>query len=258
MKSLIIIALCLVLVPVAKGQQGCPSPFGKTDESLKRFQIGAGLGLTTFKGERKSANAMGTAGYFNFDYQFAKGLSVGIRTQYGSFKISPNNFDSREMDSRYFGYGAGILIHPFEVINGKADRRNGTSIGRNIAEDFYFGVDILNVSNRFNYIYRNLADQNTYGPIEGYDANGEPIFKNKVNSLMLPSFNIGLAPTLNRSKKGHTSANKNVLRLVLNAQFNFAIDDELDGYTPYGENMNKINEKNDVYNFYSLGLRYSF
>ncbi|MCI0919828.1 hypothetical protein [Sphingobacterium rhinopitheci] len=258
MKSIITILLCLVVVSFAKSQPGCPSPFAKTDETMKRFQIGIGGGLTALKGDRKSANAMGTAGYFNFDYQFVRGLYAGLRMQLGSLKMSPVNYDYRESDARYFGYGAGVLIHPIELINGADNRRRATSMARNLVKDFYIAVDVLNVSSRFNSVYRDLSDYNSYGPIEGNDADGVPIFKNRVTSLMLPSLNIGLAPVLNSRTQTNSSGKKNVIRLVLNAQFNFANNDELDGYTPYDQNMNRISEENDRYNFYSLGLRYSF
>lgn len=258
MKRIILLIFCVCGAIIAKSQPNCPDPFGRTN-SINRFHIGAGVGLTQLKGDREMSNAFGIGGYLNADYQIINGLFAGLRSQFGTLKMAKTNNDSRFIESRYVGFGAGFLIHPFMMIYGQDDhRRGGVSIGKDLLTSFYLGADILNVTNNIKSIYRgNPVANNAYGPVDHYDGSGNPVFKDKVNALILPALNIGIAPILNKNKS-QSRNKKNYMSLVLNAQFNFANNDDLDGYTPYDQNRNRIDEKNDFYSFYSLGLRYSF
>lgn len=258
MKKIIILILCSVVLDCAYAQPNCPSPFGgkwakSRGNAINRYQVGAGLGFTNLKGDRKDARAWGIGGYLNVDYQIIEGLFVGIRGQYGSLKMNATHSDARALDSRYFGFGGGVRLHPFDLFAATDARDMEVSMAKGLLHAFYVGADVLHLTNKFSTIYRgNPVNNNAYGPVDHYDTNGKPVFKEKTNSLMLPSLNIGLAPIINRS-----STNQ-LLRLVLNAQFNFANNDLLDGYTPIDANMNRVNTENDSYSFYSLGLSYSF
>jgi len=257
MKTLSLFLFCLLLIEYGYAQPNCPSPFsGKKSKSTvsNRYQIGLGLGFTNLKGDRKNANSWGTAGYLNLDYQLIEGLYIGARSQYGSFSMAPINGDPRQLDSRYFGLGGGVMLYPLVLMNMGDSRSADYSPGIRFLRSLYLGADILQVSNKFNTIYRAPAlGGNSYGPIDHFDSNGMPVFKEKVKSTMLPSLNIGLAPILNKN-----SSSAHTFRLVFNAQFNFANNDELDGYTPIDSNNEKISLGNDFYSFYSIGLRYSF
>lgn len=253
MKKISLLSLSLIIVGIAKSQPGCPSPFGANARSYPSYQVGIGGGFTKLKGDSKNTNNHSMSTYLNVDYQVVKGLFFGLRVQLGSFKMAGMNNDARALDSRYRAFGAGVLIQPIEMINNNKDKKRRYSFKRDLFESMYVGTDILNISNRFKTIHRNPDNPSTWGPVDYYDVNGVPVFKEKVNAWLLPSLNIGIAPALNRKSMG-----QNIIRLVVNAQFNFANNDDLDGYTPYNNAGNRINENNDRYNFYSLGLSYSF
>ncbi len=254
MKKIILLIFCLISVNLTFAQSGCPSPIGRYKaHSLQRFQVGTGVGITSLKGDRKNSNAFGAAGYFNFDYQLIKGLFFGVRTQFGSLRMKPVNFNDKEMNSRFFGFGGGILIHPFELINKDTGRQFEKSIGNYILESFYLGADVLSLQNSFKYIHRSSPlTPDSYGPIDYYDQNGNPVFKDKVSTLLLPALSVGISPILNKNNERFK------IRAVVNAQFNFTDSDELDGFTPYDANMQRIKTNNDWYSFYSLGLRCLF
>lgn len=259
MERIVLLFFCLIATHLLKAQSDCPPPFDMRKSGDSRYQLGAGVGLTNLKGDNKSSSGMGLGYYLNFDYKLSKGVFVGLRGQIGELKMVRTNTDFREMNSKYTAIGAGILLHPFEIINQEDERLQMRSIGKDILESFYLGVDALSVSNSIKSINRgNPIRNHAYGPTEGVDANGRPIFKQTVHSLMLPSLNIGFAQALIKNKRRRNSSSKNIFRLVLNAQFNFANNDDLDGYTPIDDNKNRVSQENDRYNFYSLGVRYSF
>lgn len=260
MKKLYFLIFCVFAVNVAIAQPGCPSPFGKNKSGINRpndnkFELGAGIGVTSLNGDNKSSKTLGIGYYLNFDYKLVQGLYIGLRGQMGTFKVGQTSVDKRSLESDYMGFGAGLLIHPFEMIN----KGYGNSIGKDLLDAFYVGADILSVSNKIKSINRgNPAGNYFHGPVDGTDGSGNPIFKDKVSALMLPSLNIGFAPALNKHRARDKNTTKNIIRIVLNAQFNFANNDELDGYTPLDANGQPDNSSKDSYYFYSLGLRYSF
>lgn len=264
MRSIFLLLFCFITVSIASAQLNCPPPFGKKSGKSSSgdgaFQLTLGAGLTDLKGDIPKANSFGIGTYLNLDYRFYKGVYAGLRSQFGSLKAKGSNFDVREMDSRYLGFGAGFYVHPFELILSSNSSRQSESIGRDILEAFYVGADVLYVSNTIKSINRNnLIDNSFYGPIKYYNNNGVPIFKNTVTSLMLPSVNVGFAPALNKIRDNRrVNGNKTIYRLVFNAQFNYGNNDDLDGYVAYDKNMKSISKGNDKYNFYSLGLRITF
>lgn len=250
MKKITLLIFSVVFVGHIYAQPNCPDPMSHKPigNELNRCQIGAGGGITTLSGNRKNANAFGMAGYLTFDYQVVKGAYVGLRGQFGSLRMEALPTDKRELNSSYASFGGGISIHPFELL---LQQENDTERG-SFLNAFYLGADIMSLSNKISSIYREAPNTYTYGPVDHVDVNGDPVFKDKVGTTILPSFNVGLAPILN-----HKSKNK--IKLVLNAQFNFGNNDDLDGYTPVDVNGSLVEPNHkDGYNFYSLGLRYSF
>ncbi|MCI0919827.1 hypothetical protein [Sphingobacterium rhinopitheci] len=266
MKNLILSLLAITVVETLHGQLYCPDtyskkkPNAKYNNSISTFQVGFGAGLTTLKVDRRLPNANGLGSYFNFDYRITKGLFLGARAQIGSLWIEPGAeplFDNRSLFSRYTSFGGGVLIYPFDLLEEEDNGRGALSIKRYFLNALYIEVDVMKTSNRLKSIFRDPNDFTTYGPIDHYNADGIPIFKDKVNSWMLPALNFGFSPMINYRKLKNSSG-KYILRFVANAQFNFANNDILDGYTPLDGNGDKIDYGNDFYRFYSLGIKYSF
>lgn len=266
MKKNILLIFCLIFIKISHAQLDCPDtytrkkPNAKYYNSVSTFQVGFGAGLTTLKVDRRLPNANGLASYFNLDYRIKKGLFLGARAQLGSLWIEPGAlplFDNRKLFSRYTSFGGGILIYPLDLFEEEDNGRGALSIKRYFLNALYLEIDVMKTTNRLLSIHRDYDDYNTYGPIENYDTDGRPVFKDKVSSWMLPALNLGFSPMIN-FRKLKNSSGKYILRFVANAQFNFANNDILDGYTPLDGNGVKIDYGNDFFRFYSLGIKYSF
>ncbi|MGN0003657.1 MAG: hypothetical protein ACI35V_09490 [Sphingobacterium composti] len=241
-----------ILLPFFAFSQYCPPTSGKLGE-YSPFHVTAGYGITKMYGDINNNSAIGGAGTIQLDYQFIRGLYIGVETQFGSLKTEVNsNAEPRQSHNSYFAGGLVLTAHPFQLVA----KRNymHRKLADDILESFFVGVGSFYLINNYDHIYRNVNDPSTYGPIEDFDENQQPIFKTRTRTLILPSLNVGsVIPLTQRSYH-----NANILSLVVKAQFNFGQNDLLDGYTPYNSNGRVVEAENDVYNFYSLGLRYSF
>lgn len=250
-------SLVLILVFFgAKAQEGCPTPFGVQNE-LKRYHVSAGVGLTNLYGDIDKPSTIGKAFFVKGDYQIKRGLYAGIEGQFGSLEAVASIIDAREVKNNYLAGGLILTFHPFEFFSsGSSSQESVIGVLKN---SFYVGVGILGVMNNYDSVYRKndmdvTVPPGHYGPIESDNGTGNPVFKKKINSYTRPTVNVGLAVPINRrySKSGsYWSA-------LVNAQFNFANNDLLDGYIPYNESFQRIGTKNDMYTMYSLGARYSF
>lgn len=250
---LLLILSVLITTPLLAISQYCPPLSDKADGG-RQFHITVGYGITRLYGDVNENNALGSAGTIKFDYSFIKGLYFGLESQFGSLKTDAiNSAVPRQSDNDYIAGGVVATIHPFEFFSGKKYGR--PTFGDLFAESLFIGVGALYVINNYDYIYRDVNNPSTYGVIEEVNEYGYPTFKERTRSLVLPSLNFGTAFPLNYQ---HNNYRGNVLSAVLKAQINFSGNDALDGYTPYNSDGTLINSANDVYNFYSLGLRYSF
>jgi hypothetical protein len=250
MRFYLIIFLCVCcLAPVIA--QYCPPLSGKLGET-KRFHITAGYGITQLYGDVHNNNAIGSSGTITVDYQIKKGLLIGVESQFGSLITEVINSDNpKQSHNDYMAGGFRVIMHPFSFFSKKSYLRSFKDV---ILESLYVGVGSLYIINHYDYIYHNPANYSTYGMVEGYDNSGLPIFKDRTRTLILPSMNLGAVLPLNNQ----LTSNGPALSLVINSQFNMGQNDVLDGYTPYSINGNPSKSANDFYNFYSLGLRYSF
>ena len=233
--------------------QFCPPMSGKVGEK-KLFHITAGFGITKLYGDLGDNDALGSAGTILVDYQVKKGLFVGIESQFGRLltEASDNfNANAKQSHNNYMAGGFRVTFHPFGFFANKKYLQSYTDV---LLESLYVAAGSLYIINNYDYVYRNLNDFSTYGDIAGRDNNGDIIFSDRTRTLILPSLNVGTVLPLNNT----LSNTGPVLSLVANAQVNFGGNDLLDGYTPYDGNGRLIPGNNDMYNFYSLGLRYSF
>lgn len=251
MRRYLILFLSICCFNVASAQY-CPPLSGKLG-GYNSFHVTAGYGITKMYGDVGNNSALGSAGTIQLDYQFVRGLYVGLESQFGSLKTEvKSNADPRQSQNNYLAGGVVLTAHPFALLSNKKfiHRR----LVDDIVESIFVGVGALYVINNYDYVYRSIIDLSTYGPIDSFDEDDDPIFKTRTRSLILPSLNVGSVIPLNQNSLSRS----NMLSLVLKAQLNFGQNDVLDAYTPYGPNGIVVEAANDVYNFYSLGLRYSF
>ncbi len=255
-------AIFILGVSAIKAQEGCPPPFGVQKE-VKRYHVAAGVGLTQLYGDIHKAGTLGRTFFVKGDYQIKRGLYAGLEGQFGTLEAMSSLMDDRFTKNNYMAGGLMFTFHPFEFFSsGGGFRHSALDVLKN---SFYVGVGILGIMNNYkdnvfrddNYYesdYKGNVPPGNYGPVDYYNEDGVPIFKKKINSYTMPTANVGLAVPINRrySKTGsYWSA-------LVNAQFNFANNDLLDGYMPYDNQFVRIGTKNDMYTMYSLGIRYSF
>lgn len=231
--------------------QYCPPLVGKLGNDNK-FHITAGYGITSTYGDVSENEEFGSAATILIDYQVKRGFLVGLESQFGSLiSGSTQNNNVMQSHNNFFAGGFRITFSPYSFFSSK---KILTSYSSAVLESFYIATGSLYVINSYDYVYRDLNDTKTYGPVSGRDENGNYVFRDRTRTLILPTLNAGTVFPL----KSNTSVSGSFLSLVLNAQFNFGWNDLLDGYVPYNTDGTLHQGKNDVYNYYSLGLRYSF
>ena len=257
-KLLFVCIFCFLFISV-RAQLFCPTPYGKFNGDVKRYHITAGYGFTALYGDIDAEERYGNSGFIKFDYQIIKGIYVGVEGQTGILKNRGALGDRRFVNNKYNAFGFVMTTHIFDLLLNDKNYSNN-SFGENLLDGIYVGVGILGLRNNYKSIFRDEYDYKTNGPIERdnqgnflYDSNGKIIFKEKLNSITLPTLNFGVAiPLIDNLRKD------NYFSIVLNSQFNFNNNDELDGYIPYSADAKKVIGNKDFYNFYSAGLRYSF
>ena len=228
----------------------CPPPHGKRSDGS--FHISLGAGPTYLRGDIHKPNTVGRAAFFRLDYTILKGIDLGIEGQFGSLEALGDVTDPREVRNNYRGIGLVATFYPFKFFS--APRYTRPSLVELIGESLYVGVGIMGLVNNYDSIYRDMAMPSTWGPTAYVDPDDGPIFQTRTNSMTLPTANVGLAVPINKRR----STMGKYWSVLLNAQFNFANNDLVDGYTPYDAAGNPIDTAHDMYSFYTLGVRYSF
>ena len=231
--------------------QLCPPRSGKFGES-KIFNITAGYGITKVFGDVNANNSFGSAGVLKFDYLLKKGIYLGAEGQLGNLITQVRNSSNPiQSQNDYSALGLSLSIHPFELLERKSYRYSQST---SILNSLYVGLGAMYVFNDYSFIYRNINDPVTFGPIEDIMQSGEIVFQNKTKTFVLPSLNVGSALPVNTIFKNLDSP----LSVVANFQLNLGRNDYLDGYEPHRLDGQAIPSRDDVYNFLYLGLRYSF
>lgn len=245
-------------------QLDCPSPLGLFDGYPKQH-ITLGIGPTFLYGDIASNNQVGFALQGKYDYKIAKGLLLGGELQIGKLKAKGDSTDlndpnkARFVDNFYKSISMNFTVHPFHFFTEDVWGRN-LSIKDKLLQGFYVGVGLGLVFNDYKDILRISGNEGTGKEtqievdIDPFDPSiGQEIlssYKKKSISFIAPVINTGIVFPL--SKTYNTKSP--IWSLVANAQFSFSNDDDLDGYDP---NLS-VNTKNDMYSFYTLGVRYSF
>jgi hypothetical protein len=249
----LLFAILLLNLSVANAQLDCPVPYA-TNKGDQKYHITTGIGLTKLYGDMDKSGTMGTAFFLKFDYKLLTGLHIGIEGQLGSLEAISSIVDERYVTNNYYSGGIFVTAYPYDLIVNSKPSYN-YSFKNRLLSGIYVGLGVSGIRNSYKEgdIYRDPNLLYTYGPIAYYDENGLPVFKEKINSLLFPAVNAGLALPINK----HTTRTGRYWSAVLNAQFNFANNELLDGYIPYDQNGRRIQGSNDMYTFYSLGVRYS-
>lgn len=253
MRPLLIIIFCVYcsIDAFAQYSKYCPPLYGKIGDK-RPYHITAGYGVTKLYGDINNNTAIGSAATLQFDYQVLNGLYIGIESQAGVLRTDvKTTADPRQSENDYLAGGLVATIHPFEMILGSNQRTRNPING--VLNSIFVGLGALYVINNYDNIYRSASDFTTYGPIAAYDQNNEPIFETRTNSFVFPSLNFGLnIPLINVYDYEYT------LSLIIKGQLNYANNELLDGYVPHDSQGVRYPSENDMYNYYSLGIRYSF
>ena len=225
-------------------QPGCPPPFGDDKNAFSPFHITIGTGITHLNGTLKDNDKLGHVLLGKVDYQFLKGLYIGVEGQIGALRAQSQD-TIRAVRNNYLAAGMNLTIHPFEILMSEQFSNEKIQRGFNA---FYVGTGMRAIRNKYDMDESYNLDVANYN-----EANG---------TWILPSLNIGFAlpiSTVKWNKTGYLSA-------IINAQFNYGSNENLDGFharqlvtNEDGTVSNRlVDGHKDRYNAYYIGLRYSF
>jgi len=235
------LALFLTTLPVfSYGQLNCPPPGGQ--EKRDRFHLTLGGGPTLLYGDKDVITTAGAAAQLKFDVRVYKGVLVGLEGQIGSLDELRSANDERFVRNAYRMGALNVTAYPMHFFT-EIPRHYSPTFGEKLLHGLYIGVGVGGTLNR----YRDID----YGSFLASDSS-QYLSGDRNKSLLLPTTNLGISVPLTDAysgfKKGYWSA-------VLNGQFSFSRDEDLDGFHPISEDSNK---RNDMYSFLSFGIRYSF
>lgn len=204
-----------------------------SQSNFQKLSLGAGLGAThSFTDVQKSDFAW--AGYGTLDYYFTPFFSLGGEIQKGEIAGGDVHTDPNQ---RQF-----INTYTSATFNGKIALGAFIDYERST---FYRLIKDLYVGAGAGIIRNNMKSVVRYQPDTGYEFPG----KNSSNDLVFP-VNIGI--------NYYFKSNNGIPKLALNINFqsNVTFGEGLDGYD---DSPIKFENNNpDIYNFYSIGLRYHF
>ena len=224
-----------------------------------RYSVSAGLGPTLLHGDL-DRRQIGAAVYLKGNYFIKHGISIGLELQEGLLRGRDERHDNgslRKANNFFHAAVLGVSFQPFKYFQDDHLRRieYRDSYGKRVLNSAFVGAGVGVLYNlQWN---KDRAD----GPVSSTDANGNTITVNAVlpnhqgNDLgfsYLVSTNLGFELPLHSLKPNLLDSY--IWNLVVNAQLNFSLDDELDGYSGvYPGNDNK-----DVYGFFSIGINLRF
>ncbi len=221
----LLVALLTLSTATAKAQ------YNMAPANANRFSLTVGAGVTTLYGDLKTKQArIGYRG--NLDYNFTPFISAGVEAQFGKLA---------EGDKTVTQATEGLFMESnYSAVNVNARLALGQFLGatdedklKEIAGGLYVGTGIGFISGNVSTIVTEYGY--TKGPIKGTTTL-------KTSEVIIP-INVGLNVNLTKELAGN-----------LNLQYNMSQGETLDGYN---FNVN-ANQKNDVYSFISVGIRYYF
>lgn len=209
----------------------CFNAFAQTN--FNKLSIGAGYGLTqSFTDVEK--NDFAPSAYGTLDYFLTPFLSLGGELQYGKIKASaaPDDPTQRQFTNAYKAASLNARLYLGALVD--YDR----SVFLNAVKWFYIGGGAGIVRNNITQVTR--VNKSTGKDFPGRNASFE---------LMVP-INAGISYYFPNQSGNHR------LALNLNLQSNLTMGEGLDGYDNSSETFR--DGFPDIYNFYSIGIRYHF
>ncbi|WP_316816671.1 outer membrane beta-barrel protein [Pedobacter nyackensis] len=198
-----------------------------------KMTIGGGAGLTqSFTDVAK--HDFGLAGYGTFDYNFTPFLSLGFEGQMGEINGGDVYKDpyNRQFINRYKTFNLNGKVSLGALINYE---RTGFS---NVIKGLYVGAGAGVVMNKMRFVVRENPESGYIYP--GYDSSKD---------LLVP-LNLGINFNIS-NKYGYYKYAINV-----NYQSNITLGEGLDGYDDSPVKFK--NGYTDIYNYFSIGLKYHF
>ncbi|GHE41727.1 hypothetical protein [Sphingobacterium griseoflavum] len=262
-RLLLSLGISSVLIPLGlHAQLNCP-PVGKINFNRK-INVTLGVGPTLLYGDIVRGKNVGIAGVLKGDYKLYKGLYAGVEAQLGILNAYGRNYDQvdipvdyeqrdpRFVKNYYYSGSLNLTIFPGLFFVDERQEFRKPALGTLVGRGLYVGFGVGGVVNNYDKLYRNINSNASQAEFE-YDANGDIVkYKTPTRDILWPIGNLGLFMPLNK----YSSYDGRYLSLVVNTQFNFAKDDQLDAYRPFlGEGRRS---KGDVYNFTYVGLSYTF
>ncbi|EEI90358.1 hypothetical protein HMPREF0765_3945 [Sphingobacterium spiritivorum ATCC 33300] len=238
MKGHIIFLLTIIFcAPVASfAQLDCPPVIGGAKKANDKFHITAGAGPTVLYGDLPKSG-MSVAFFLKADYRIYKGILVGLEGQIGSLKAAAtiDTLNKRKVNNGYYAGFVNVTVFPFQFTDKRLSAYSApTEI---LLNSFYLGVGFGGIQSDFKELIE----------ADGTVSNNQG---KTTNTFLFPVANAGFAIPVN--KYNFNNRTGRYFSVVLNAQFSMGQNDALDGFVPVQS------QHNDMYTFYSAGVRYSF
>jgi len=282
----------LALPFTLKAQLYCPPIAGNSNGG--KIDVTLGGGPTLLYGDINHTKNMGYGVFLKGDYRIYKGFYAGLEAQVGKLKATGEKnpysaeWDPREANNSYFAFILNATVYPYRFFVEERELERKGFFERNILNGFYVGLGVGSIFNNYKF------NDKTRGQVDFYDStdpdnpilvrqlhngdingprdirrrtlpNDEPeeyiVYRRTAKDVLLPILNVGLSVPLNK----RTSFDGRYLSAVVQSQFNFARGENLDGYDPRLPGPTELDlgprregAKNDMYNFTSVGLKYTF
>ncbi|MVZ65181.1 hypothetical protein GQF61_04900 [Sphingobacterium sp. DK4209] len=281
-----ILSLGLISIPFLLNAQAlkCP-PVDAYGNANQKFDLTMGGGATWLYGDINHESNLGYAGVLKLDYKLYKGLYIGVEGQLGRLRSKGNdNPLDQDWDPRYVinqFYATGLInatVYPYRFFINERDLFRASGFEKYVLNGFHVSIGAGGIFNNYakvnrNSTYRYRANDGSEivqdippgtvnGPhevTERTDANGNVItgkaYKRKTKDVLFPVVSAGVAVPLNKYSSFYRSG---YYSLVVNTQFAFSQGEDLDGYDPLDAGGLPASKYNDMYNFTSIGLRYTF
>lgn len=256
--------LVAVLIPfVVNAQSGDESPI-----PYFRYSVTGGVGMTQLYSDLDHPQ-IGPSAYLRGNYFLTHGLSLGLELQEGLLRgkddspidggtLGPSSMPNRNANNFYHAATLGVRFQPLKFLQEDHQRRieYRESFAKRTLNSVYiggsFGV-LYSLQWNKQRIRAQSTDPVTGDPIDGvYHVMPEYDGRDHGLSYMI-STDIGFEIPLHSLKPNLLDSY--IWNLVINAQMNYAFDDELDGYS---REVPVNNTKNDSFGFLSLGVNLRF
>jgi|SRR5690606_32160208 hypothetical protein len=230
MKSIFpLLFCCFFLLPyLVKAQSGTESPV-----PYFRYSATAGAGVAQLLGD-SDQRRIGAAVYLRGNYFLTHGLSVGLELQEGLLRAGGHEERGAETENFFHTGVIGVTFQPVKFLQDDHLRRieYRKSYGIRALESAYIGAGI--------------------GGIYSVQIKHDGQLRDNMGLSYLFNANLGIELPLHSLKPNLLDSY--IWNLIVNAQANFALDDELDRY----HNQTAITESNDKYILLTVGVNLRF